>query len=324
MQKSDQDELIQYAQQLLQHNAKAVESIVDRIDQEFIKAIEAIAGMANQGHVIVSGMGKAGIIAMKISATLASIGIPSFFLHPAEAIHGDLGRFSTSDLALLLSNSGETEELTRIIAPIKKIGCKIISMTSAPNSTLGKNSDICLNLGQQSEAGPLGLAPTTSTSMMLALGDALAMSALKHKKISIEEFAFYHPGGSLGRALMRASELMRTGEQFCVVDEHELTRNVIRKISATPGRPGAAAVINSDKKLSGIFTDGDMRRHLADGADFLELEVSKNMGKSPKTVSPETLAQDLLKLLREFSIDQIIVVNSSSEPLGLVDIQDLI
>jgi arabinose-5-phosphate isomerase len=321
---TEQAEIIAYAKELLRHNAQAIESIVPQIDSNFVEAVEAIVSMASQGHVILSGMGKAGIIGMKISATLASIGIPSFFLHPAEAIHGDLGRFSNKDLALLLSNSGETDEVIRIISPIKKIGCRIISLTANPNSTLGRNSDICLTLGAIQEAGPLGLAPTTSTSMMLAYGDALAMCALRHKNISVEQFAFYHPGGSLGRALMKVEELMRTGEHFCVVQEAETCRTVIQKIAATKGRPGAAAIVNSEGRLVGIFTDGDLRTHLSRGMNFLDQPVKDFMGRSPKVVSPVTYAQEALATLRKHNIDQLIVLNEAGSPLGLVDIQDLI
>ena len=324
MKQAEQEELISYAKELLQHNAQAIQSIIPLINVSFVEAVQAIVNMASQGHVILSGMGKAGIIGMKISATLASIGIPSFFLHPAEAIHGDLGRFSSKDLALLLSNSGETDEVIRIVSPIKKIGCKIISLTANPNSTLGRNSDICLTLGAVQEAGPLGLAPTTSTSMMLAYGDALAMCALRHKNISVEQFAFYHPGGSLGRALMRAEELMRTGEHFCVAHESDLCRTVIQKIAATKGRPGAAAIVNSDGKLAGIFTDGDLRTHLSQGMNFLDQPVRDFMGKSPKVVSPGTSAQEALATLRKHNIDQLIVLNETGCPVGLVDIQDLI
>jgi arabinose-5-phosphate isomerase len=275
------------------------------------------------GHVVTSGIGKAGIIAQKISATLASIGVPSFFLHPAEAVHGDMGRFTKLDVALIFSNSGETEEVTRMIPAIKRIGAPIVSITAGKDSTIAKHSDITLWYALPKESGPLSLAPTTSTSVMLAIGDALSMTILREKGLTKEEFAFFHPGGALGRALLTVREVMRVNDEVLIVPESTLVKDVLHKISLTKGRPGAALIINSSGILSGIFTDGDLRRCLESGTSFLEKPVYDVMGKSPKTISADKLASEATKILLDNKIDQLGIIDESGCPIGLVDIQDV-
>jgi arabinose-5-phosphate isomerase len=320
---SNNENILEYASSVLETEAKAISAIIPTINDSFSHAVELILATSKQGHVIVSGMGKAGFVGMKISATFASTGVPSFFLHPAEALHGDLGRYRKTDLSLILSNSGETEEINRTISQIRSIGCPIIAITSDPNSTLGKHSDVVLPIGAIEEACPLGLAPTTSTTVMLALGDALAMSVLKKQDFTKEQFAFFHPGGKLGRKLMKVSEIMRTGDRHCLVQENTSTRTVIQSMTKTVGRPGAATIIDSKGKLSGIFTDGNLRRLLSEGSDFLDLPISENMTRNPRTVNESNLVADVSAVLAKYTIDQVIIVNDHNEPVGLVDIQDL-
>lgn len=315
---------ITYGREILRSEGEAVQALAELLDERFDQAVEAILQMSSDGHVIVSGIGKAGFVGMKISATLASIGVPSFFLHPAEALHGDLGRYTKKDLALILSNSGNTEEILKIIPQIKQIGCPVIVITSDGSSVLASQSEITLLIGSITEAGPLGLAPTTSTTVMLALCDALAMSVLKQQGISKEQFACFHPGGSLGKSLMPVSALMRREDEHCIVSETMVTREVLHKVTGTKGRPGAASVIDRKGKLVGIFTDGNLRRCLDQKGDFLDLPISQVMGRNPKVVTQDKLVTDALNVLGEYRIDQVIVVNSEHEPVGMIDVQDVL
>jgi arabinose-5-phosphate isomerase len=316
--------VIEYGRSLLALEAEAVLALSKAIDGSFARAVEIILKLPPSAHVIVSGMGKAGFVGMKISATLASIGVPSFFLNPAEAVHGDLGRYTRDDLALILSNSGETDEVLRIMPAIKRMRCPIVSITGRPSSTLAKYSDLVLDIGQISEAGPLGLAPTTSTTVMLALGDALAMAVLKARGFSKEQFALYHPGGNLGRGLVPISDIMRTGDEHCIVREDMSARDVIHQICCTKRRPGAASIIDSSGKLTGCFTDGNLRRCLDSREDFLDLPILRVMSRNPKTIRENQIASEALRLLSECQIDQVIVVDALERPIGMVDIQDLI
>ena len=314
---------LSYPKEIISSEGQALINLAETLDDNFTKAVEKILDMSKSGHIIVAGMGKAGFMGMKISGTFSSIGVPSFFLHPAEAIHGDLGRYTKDDLALILSNSGETDEIIKIIPTIKRIGCPIISISGSPQSTLAKHSDIHISIGKVAEVGPMGLAPTTSAVLMLAIGDALAMTILKEKKLTPDQFAFYHPGGNLGRSLMQAHEIMRREESVCFVEENLTIKEVVKAYSKTPGRPGAAIVIDANKKLIGIFTDGDLRRCLDKDLDFINTPVKEIMGKNPKFVYPDMLISEVLRVLTENKIDQVIVKDHNDIPLGLVDIQDL-
>lgn len=319
-----QRSIIDYGKAVLSHEADAVSALSQSLGESFELSVKLILGLTPQSHLVVSGMGKAGFVAMKISASFASTGIPSFFLHPAEAIHGDLGRCTKNDVSLILSNSGETPEVLRMLPNLKRIGCPIISITSDPNSTLAKHSDVTLNIGKVDEAGPLGLAPTTSTTVMLALGDALTMAVMNEREFTPEEYAFYHPGGALGRSLLLVKEVMRSGEEHCVVSDKTIGKEVLHQITLTKGRPGAASIVDQSGRLVGIFTDGDLRRCLEREPAFLNHPISEVMGRSPKTISPEKLAQEALRLMSEYKIDQLVVVDSSFKPIGMLDIQDLI
>jgi arabinose-5-phosphate isomerase len=269
-------------------------------------------------------MGKAGFVAQKISATLSSIGFPSFYLHPAEAVHGDLGRFTSNDLALLLSNSGETSELVRLLPTLKERGSHIISITSSRGSTLGKHSDIVIETGRFPEAGPLGLAPTTSTTVMMSLGDALAMALVNRRGFTKEEFAAFHPGGDLGRSLMLVSDIMRTGDSCCVVHESVETKKALHLITETKGRPGAASIVNDAGTIVGVFTDGNLRRCLERDTEFLQKPIGELCSRTPITITPDRLAQEAARIIQERKIDQLMVVDERNTPVGLIDIQDLL
>lgn len=316
--------LREYARNVLLSEAKAIEALGSRLDESLEHALRTMMEIPQGGRVIVSGMGKAGFIAMKISATLASIGTPSFFLHPSEAVHGDLGRYNKNDVAMILSNSGETPEILRLLPHLKQIGCPLISITSSKDSNLAKHSDIALCYGKVEEVGPLKLAPTTSTTVMLALGDALAMTLMEAKGFSPVEFARFHPGGNLGRSLTLVSDIMRSGEMNCIVPKDMKTREVIHRISETKGRPGAACVADSDGRLFGVFTDGNLRRCLEQHADFLDHPISDFTTQSPKVITPDKLVQEALRIMSDHKIDQLIVVDQERNILGLIDIQDLV
>ena len=314
----------EYGKIILELESAAVRNLAETLDDSFDQAVSKLLSLNETGRVIVSGMGKAGFIAMKISATFASTGLPSFFLHPAEASHGDLGRYSKNDLALVLSNSGETEEILKIIPQIRKTGCFLIAITGNPSSTLAKHSDLVLEIGSLQEAGPLGLAPTTSTTVMLALGDALAMAVLRKQDFSREQFAKYHPGGSLGQALIPVKDIMRVGEELCIVPIDMTAKEVVSKIAATKGRPGAAAIVDQDSILVGIFTDGNLRRSLDQGLEFLTRPVKEVMTKNPKVIAEDKLAADAIRLISQYQIDQVVVVDAKNRPVGMIDIQDLL
>jgi arabinose-5-phosphate isomerase len=317
-------DILSYGKNIVGLEAEAVNSVCGLIDSSFESAVKMILSIPSTGRVIVSGIGKAGFIGMKISATLASTGTPSFFLHPAEAVHGDLGRYAKDDIALILSNSGETPEILRILPSIKRVGCPIISITGSKSSTLAKHSEATLLIGKVDEVGPLGLAPTTSTTVMLALGDALAMTVLNQRGFSKEEFAQYHPGGALGRKLMTVAEAMRQGDEHAVARDNLLCKEVIHIISATKGRPGAAAIVNAEGRLVGVFTDGDLRRCLDLNSNFLNEPISEYMGRSPKTCKGSQLVEEALHLMSQFKIDQLLVTDEENHPIGTLDIQDVL
>ncbi|MEZ6002878.1 MAG: KpsF/GutQ family sugar-phosphate isomerase [Planctomycetota bacterium] len=304
--------------------AKTIARLEERLGEGFDQAVDKV--LACEGQVVVTGMGKAGLVGQKLSATLASTGTPSFFLHPAEALHGDLGRIRPADLVLALSNSGETEEITRLVPMARKIGAGILAMTGRPASSLGRLADAVLDIGPIEEAGStMKLAPTASTAAMLALGDALALVVCEERGFDHEDFARFHPGGSLGRRLMRIDEVMRKADALPLVTPDLTIAQVLIQTSKTPGRPGAALVIDEHGKLAGIFTDGDLRRVL-EGEDrsVLDHPVHQHMGRNPKTLSPDQLVEEAHHLLRQYRIDQAPVVDAERRPVGLIDVQDLL
>jgi arabinose-5-phosphate isomerase len=313
-----------YGQSIIRQQVDCLRLVGERLDQRLTQAVERMLNISSGARIVVSGMGKAGFVGMKTSATLASIGFPSFFLHPADAIHGDLGRLLKDDVVLLLSHSGETDEIVRLLPRIKRFGASIIAITSSEHSTLGKHSDIVIPTDKIPEAGPLGLAPTTSTTVMLAIGDALAMTLLRRKGISREEYAAFHPGGDLGRSLMRISEIMRSGAALCVIHEGTLSKVALKKITETDGRPGCAAIVNDAGAIVGVFTDGDLRRCLDRESDFLSQQIGKFCSRSPLTISGDKLAQEACRVIQERKVNSLFVVDSNNAPIGMIHIQDLL
>lgn len=322
-QKDQVQDRLARAAEVIRIEAEAIRRLEEQLDEPFSHAVELILGC--DGSVVVTGMGKAGLVGQKVSATLASTGTPSFFLHPAEALHGDLGRMRPSDILVALSNSGETVEVLQALAAAKKAGARAIGVTGRVESRLGQLSDCVLDIGRVEEACPLKLAPTASTSAMMALGDALAMVVLGDRGFDREDFARFHPAGALGHRLLTVGEVMRSGEELPLVEGSLTVAEVQRAISTTPGRPGAALVVDGDGRLAGIFTDGDLRRLITEGDyQVLDQAVREHMSTSPKVLSPDQLVEEAHRLLRQFKNDQAPVLDSEGRPIGLIDVQDLL
>ena len=303
--------------------------VAQRLDMALPSAINLIyrcTGADSPGTVVVSGVGKSGLAGQRISASFASTGTPSHFLHPVEALHGDLGRVRRSDVALLLSYGGETDELTRLMDHLKRVGVPTITITSRCESTLGRLSDICIALGAIEEACPLRLAPTTSITCMNALGDALVLGVMSLRNFSAEDFAAFHPAGSLGRKLLRVREVMsfKIEENLSVVRDSMTLRQAMAIEEAPGRRAGAMIVVNAQGLLAGIFTDGDLRRRLRQSADFLDMPMSEVMTPNPKRVDAQALASEALALMNRHRIDELPVVDSNSRPVGLIDVQDVV
>ncbi|MCZ6691999.1 MAG: KpsF/GutQ family sugar-phosphate isomerase [Planctomycetota bacterium] len=310
----------EYPREVLRHYIQTLETLQERLDERFQEAVDAV--LACEGQIVVTGMGKPGKIAMKISATFASYGTPSIYLHPAEALHGDLGRVRRQDLILAFSNSGETEEILRLIPPLKKIGAQIVAVTGNRESPLARHSDITINLGPVTEACPMRLAPTASTLAMLALGDALALSVLRRRDFGPEEYALYHPAGSLGRSLLKVGEIMRTGEANPTVRQDRPAREGI--VAITEARAGAVSIVDGDDRLIGILTDGDIRRHFQNGVEWSSAPVKQVMTASPKTIGADRLAAEAARIMKDHKIDELPVVDDAGKPVGMLDVQELL
>jgi arabinose-5-phosphate isomerase len=307
------------ARTVLRTEAAAILALVDRLDDRFERAVRLLLDC--RGRVVVTGMGKSGIICRKIAATLSSTGTPAFFLHPAEAIHGDLGVLQSDDVIVALSHSGETDELLRLLETIKRLGARLITITGEPQSTLGKAADVVLDCHVSKEACPLNLVPTASTTAALALGDALAMTLLVAKGFRQEDFANLHPGGKLGKRLMRAEQLMHSGEQAPVVRSSDEMREVIYEISRK--KLGMSCVIDDAGRLVGIITDGDLRRHMADMPALLASRAEAVMTRNPVTIGADTLAVEVLNTLERRKITSVVVVDGDQKVLGVVHLHDL-
>ena len=307
------------ARKVLQTEAAAILALVDRLDESFERAVRLL--LECRGRVIVTGMGKSGIICRKIAATLSSTGTPAFFLHPAEAIHGDLGVLQPEDTIVALSHSGETDELLRLLETIKRLGARLIVMTGEPQSTLGKAADVTLDCHVSKEACPMNLVPTASTTAALALGDALAMTLLVTKGFRQEDFANLHPGGKLGKRLMRAEQLMTVGDQTPAVRSGDEMREVIYEISRK--KLGMSCVLDDGGRLVGIITDGDLRRHMADASDLLARRAEDVMTRNPVTIARDTLAVEILNTLERRKITSVVVVDDDHKVLGVVHLHDL-
>ncbi|MFA6357562.1 MAG: KpsF/GutQ family sugar-phosphate isomerase [Candidatus Omnitrophota bacterium] len=309
------------AKEVFDIEADAIIQLKSRIGKNFIQAIELV--LKCKGRVVVSGMGKTGIIAQKFSATLASTGTPSLFLHTAEAIHGDLGKVTVDDIVIILSNSGSTAEMKQLLPILKKIGSPIISLTGNIKSILAKYSDVVLDVSVKKEACPLGLAPTASTTASLAMADALAVCLLECKGFKEKDFAFFHPGGALGRRLLLSVEdIMRRGQANAIVSEDKKVSQVLCAI--TRARAGSAIVVDKKGKVKGIFTDGDLRRHLESDENLPSRRITEVMTKNPTVVKKDMLAAEAMHIMQSKKIDEIPVVDNNFHPLGLLDVQDLL
>ncbi len=312
---------IKTAKKVLEIEAEAIKALKTQVNAGFKRALDMI--QKTKGRVVVCGMGKTGIIAQKFSATLASTGTPSLFLHLAEAVHGDLGRVTSDDTVIIISNSGQNEEIRQLMPLLKKLGSAIISLTGNKHSVLAQYSDVVLYVGVAKEACPLGLAPTASTTATLAMSDALAVCLLEAKGIKEQDFAFYHPGGTLGRRLLlKVEDIMRKGSSHAIINQNSKISEVLVKI--TKARAGSASVINDKGRLTGIFTDGDLRRHLETDSDLSSRKVVEVMTKNPTTIEPQALAAEALRILKEKKIDELPVIDKNKRPVGLVDVQDLL
>lgn len=307
------------ARRVLQTEAAAIMALIDRIDGRFSRAVEVVRDC--RGRVILTGMGKSGIICRKIAATLSSTGTPAFFLHPAEAVHGDLGVLQSEDVIIALSYSGETEELTRVLETIKRLGATLIAITGDPASTLAQAADVSLDCHVSEEACPMNLVPTASTTAALALGDALAMTVLVEKGFKPEDFANLHPGGKLGKRLMRARQLMHAGDGLPVVQLDTPMRDIIYTMSSKG--LGMTAVLDGDRRLAGIITDGDLRRTMAVTPDIQNLVARNVMTGNPVTIGPETLAVEALALLERRKITSVVVIDADRRVEGVLHLHDL-
>ena len=311
---------LELARQVLQTEAAAVLGLVDRLDERFERAVRVL--LECRGRVIVTGMGKSGIICRKIAATLASTGTPAFFLHPAEAIHGDLGVLQSGDVVLALSYSGETDELLRLLETIKRLGSTLIAMTGDCGSTLGLAADVALDCRVAEEACPMNLVPTASTTAALALGDALAMTLLNAKGFGPQDFASLHPGGKLGKRLMRVAQLMHGGSQVPMVRLDTSMPQVFHEMSRKG--LGMTCVVDDRDRLEGIITDGDLRRHMErDAARLLDRVAADVMTRTPVTIRREMLAAEALNVLEQRRITSIVVVDSARTVQGVVHLHDL-
>lgn len=315
-------ELLKRAADVLRNEANGILSLVDRLDDHFVRAVKLMRDC--KGKVVVTGVGKSGHICAKIAATLASTGTPAFFLHSGEALHGDLGMAMKGDVILAVSNSGETDEILKLLPHFKQHGLPLIVMTGNPESTLAKAGEVILNVRIKEEACPLGLAPTTSTTVALAMGDALAVSLLDEKGFNEEDFALRHPGGTLGRRLLlRVQDLMVRGNQLPVVQEETLVKDALFEITAK--RLGVTGVVDVKGKLVGIITDGDVRRGLETRGQILGLPAKEIMTRNPKTIPADTLATEAVSVMERFSITSLFVLeNGSKKPFGLVHLHDLV
>ena len=311
---------LELARRVLAIEADAVRALIERIDERFLGAVSLI--LERRGRVVVSGIGKSGHIARKIASTLSSTGTPAVFLHPAEALHGDLGMIEAGDVFIAISHSGESEELLDILPQVKRRGAKLIALTGRRDSTLAKESDVLLDAGVAQEACPHNLAPTASTTAALALGDALAVALLDARGFSADDFARSHPGGTLGRRLLtHVSDVMRSGADLPAVPEGASFKQALLEISR--GRMGMTAVLDAGRRVRGIFTDGDLRRALEKGVDLERTRITDVMTPGPRTIRPEALAVEAVQLMERHKINQLLVVDGDGCLAGALNMHDL-
>lgn len=315
--------VLDQAKDVFRKEANAILSLIDRVNEDFIRAVTLLQSCT--GKVIVTGIGKSGIISQKIASTLSCSGTPALFLHPAEGIHGDIGMVSKNDVVIAVSNSGETDELLKILPVIKRLGIKLIVVTGNPESLLSKSGDAVLDLGVQEEACPLGLIPTTSTAAAMAMGDALALALLERRGFKEEDFAALHPGGALGRKLLlRVEDVMHVREALPLVSEHDPMQVALIEMSSK--RLGVTGVVTEQGELAGIITDGDLRRGLERKKNLLSLTVRDVMTRNPRTIEKEALAAQALQVMEQYSITSLFIVAASGlkKPEGIIHLHDLL
>lgn len=320
---TESNDIIDVARNVMRVEAEAVTAMSDRLNSNFVDAVEMI--LACQGRVVVTGMGKSGLICQKMAATMASTGTPALFLHPAEGVHGDLGMLMKGDVVVAVSNSGETEEITRLLPIIKRMGLPLIAMASSVESTLGRAGDVFLDISVQEEACPLQLAPTASTTATLAMGDALAVALLLRRGFKEEDFALFHPGGSLGkRLLLRVEDLMHSGEDVPTVAAQTYLKDALYEISSK--KLGITGVVDEDGALIGVFTDGDLRRTIEADIEVLRRPISEIMSCNPKRILRTNLAAKALQQMEKHSITSLFVFESddSARPVGIIHLHDLL
>lgn len=313
--------IIESAKEVLDIEANSILRLKDNIGENFDQAIDILYNC--KGRVIVTGMGKSGIIGKKIAATMSSTGTPAYFLHPAESTHGDSGVITRNDVIIAISNSGETQELMNLLPLIKRFGCPMISMTGNTNSTLSKTGDVVLDISVEREADTLGKAPTASTTATLAMGDALAVCLMERKGFTKEDFLMFHPSGKLGKGLTyKVADLMLTGDRMPIVKDNELFTTVINTISEY--KLGMAMIVDQDNKLTGVLTDGDIRRTVIKYSNISELQVKDVMTENPKRITSEAYAASALNLMEKYSITALAVVDENNIPAGVIHVHDLL
>jgi arabinose-5-phosphate isomerase len=314
--------ILDIAKKVLKTEADAVYALIEKLNSNFEKAVNIVC--SSKGKVIITGMGKSGLVGKKIAATLASTGTPAFFLHPAEASHGDLGMVTSDDVIIAISNSGETEEIIGLMPFLKRFNVHIISITGNPNATLSKVADVTLDVSVKKEAYPIGVVPTASTTAAMAMGDALAVALLLKRGFKEEDFAFFHPRGSIGKKLLiKVKDLMLTGESLpLVLAETPMSKAVIEMSSK---RLGHTIVLDNDGKIAGVITDGDVRRGLERwGGKLFDLPAGEVMTRNPRTVSGEELAAKALSIMESYSITALVVPDNKGKPLGIIHLHDIL
>ncbi len=316
-------EQLREARLVIQQEAAALAKLASQLDTDFCRAIDTLNQCS--GSVVITGIGKAGLVGQKIAATLSSTGTRAHFLHPVEAVHGDLGRLHEKDVVVALSNSGETEEICQLIPIVRRLNIPVIAITADDNSTLGNLADVVVRLGRLKEAGSYGLAPTTSTTAMLALGDALALVLTRLKGFTPQQFAVFHPAGSLGRKLMTVRQIMRKEDQLRIAHQEDTIRDVFVTMGKPGRRTGAVILIDSDGRLEGLFTDSDLARLLEQRREHqFDRPISHVMTSNPLTISGDATLCEAVDLLSENKVSELPVVDSDRKPIGLIDITDII
>ncbi len=313
-----------FARQVIEAEATAVAAMTSAVDDTFGRAIELIVDCP--ASLLTCGIGKAGHVARKISATFSSTGTPSHYLNPAEAVHGDLGAVRSGDVVLIFSYSGESDEILRMLSILKKLDHPVIAITKSKASGLGKHSDLVIQMGPIEEACPLGLAPSATTTAMMALGDALALSVMKRRNFQSDDFAVFHPGGQLGRKLIKVAEAMtfKVGDNLPLARDTKRVGEVLAEVARIKRRCGAVVLTDSEGKMSGIFSDGDLRRLVTNDLDALKRPVSEVMTRNPKRVRGDQLASEAMSIMHQYRFDELPVVDERDQPIGVIDVQDLV